>query len=180
MRHDQVDDGDPEAEALDEAEAHRGQGPVEVQVSAQKIRFEFGHASLTSKVIDGAFPDYLRVIPRGNDKILRVNKKEFAEAVGRVAAISSERSRPVKLSLDRNHLLLSASSAEQGQAQEELEGDDVAVIPAESWRVVEPRATEVGGRDQPVVPTPDDDDVVGHSAHVTRSSANFSTSAGSW
>ena len=54
-----------------------------------------------------------------------MDKKEFAEAVARVAAISSERSRPVKLCLERNHLLLSASSAEQGQAQEELDGEGV-------------------------------------------------------
>ena len=102
------------------------EGTVEVSLSATKVRFGLGSAVLTSKLIDGTFPEYDRVIPRGNDKILRVNKKEFAEAVGRVAAISSERSRPVKLSLDRNHLLLSASSAEQGQAQEELEGDVVS------------------------------------------------------
>ncbi len=81
---------------------------------------------LTSKLIDGTFPEYERVIPRGNDKVLTVAKKDFAEAVGRVAGISSERSRPVKLSVDRNHLLLSAASPELGQAQEELDGDVVS------------------------------------------------------
>ena len=98
---------------------------VTVELSDTKIRFAFDSIVLTSKLIDGTFPEYDRVIPRGNDKVLRVSKKEFAEAVGRVAAISSERSRPVKLSLDRNHLLLSAASPEQGQAQEELDGEAV-------------------------------------------------------
>lgn len=106
--------------------AEDAQDEVEVALSDTKIRFTLGSVHLTSKLIDGTFPEYERVIPRGNDKVLRVAKKEFAEAVARVAAISSERSRPVKLSLDRNHLLLSASSAEQGQAQEELDGEVVS------------------------------------------------------
>ena len=105
--------------------AEETQDEIAIRLSETKIRFEIGTVHLTSKLIDGTFPEYDRVIPRGNDKILRVSKKEFAEAVGRVAAISSERSRPVKLSIDRNHLLLSASSAEQGQAQEELDADVV-------------------------------------------------------
>jgi DNA polymerase-3 subunit beta len=105
--------------------AEETQEPVSIHLSDTKIRFDLGSVHLTSKLIDGTFPEYDRVIPRGNDKVLRVQKKEFAEAVGRVAAISSERSRPVKLSLDRNHLLLSASSAEQGQAQEELDAEVV-------------------------------------------------------
>ncbi|WP_149538436.1 DNA polymerase III subunit beta [Siccirubricoccus phaeus] len=105
--------------------AEETQDEIAVKLSDTKIRFDIGTVQLTSKLIDGTFPEYDRVIPRGNDKVLKVLKKEFAEAVGRVAAISSERSRPVKLSIDRNHLLLSASSAEQGQAQEELDSDVV-------------------------------------------------------
>ena len=98
---------------------------VKVHLSDTKVRFELGAVHLTSKLIDGTFPEYDRVIPRGNDKVLEVDKKAFAEAVGRVAAISSERSRPVKLTLERDRLLLSASSAEQGQAQEELDAEVV-------------------------------------------------------
>jgi DNA polymerase-3 subunit beta len=105
--------------------AEETQDAIEVHLSDTKIRFDLGSVHLTSKLIDGTFPEYDRVIPRGNDKVLEVNKKAFAEAVGRVAAISSERSRPVKLSLDRNRLLLSASSAEQGQAEEELDSEVV-------------------------------------------------------
>ena len=65
------------------------------------------------------------MIPRDNDKVLRVGRQDFAEAVARVAAISSERSRPVKMSLARDLLVLSASSPEQGTASEELDGDRV-------------------------------------------------------
>ena len=80
---------------------------------------------LTSKLIDGTFPEYERVIPRDNDKVLKVAKRDFSDAVARVAAISSERSRPVKLSLSRDLLVLSAISPEQGSASEELDDDRV-------------------------------------------------------
>ena len=81
---------------LDEAS-----GSVEVALSDTRIQFTVGPITLTSKLIDGTFPEYDRVIPRDNDKVLRVGKKDFAEAVARVAAISSERSRPVKLALEK-------------------------------------------------------------------------------
>jgi DNA polymerase-3 subunit beta len=100
-------------------------GEVEVALSDTRIQFQAGQVLLTSKLIDGTFPEYERVIPRGNDKVMRVGKKDFADAVGRVAAISSERSRPVKLSLARDLLVLSASSPEQGTASEELDADHV-------------------------------------------------------
>jgi DNA polymerase-3 subunit beta len=105
---------------LDEA-----QGDVECALSDTRIQFTVGTVQLTSKLIDGTFPEYERVIPRDNEKILRVGKKDFAEAVSRVAAISSERSRPVKMSLARDLLVLSAASPEQGTASEELDGDRV-------------------------------------------------------
>jgi DNA polymerase-3 subunit beta len=98
---------------------------VEIALSDTRIQFTVGAIRLTSKLIDGTFPEYERVIPRDNDKVLRVGKKDFSDAVARVAAISSERSRPVKLSLARDLLVLSASSPEQGTATEELDGDRV-------------------------------------------------------
>jgi DNA polymerase-3 subunit beta len=100
-------------------------GDVDVALSDTRIQFRVGAVLLTSKLIDGTFPEYERVIPQGNDKILRVGKKDFSDAVARVAAISSERSRPVKLSLARDLLVLSAQSPEQGTATEELDGDRV-------------------------------------------------------
>ena len=96
-------------------------GDVEIALSDTRIQLKIGTVTLTSKLIDGTFPEYERVIPRDNDKVLRVGKKDFADAVARVAAISSERSRPVKLSLARDLLVLSAASAEQGSATEELD-----------------------------------------------------------
>ena len=100
-------------------------GTVEVALSDTRIQFHAGTVKLTSKLIDGTFPEYERVIPRDNDKVLRVGKRDFSDAVGRVSAISSERSRPVKLSLARDLLVLSAASPEQGTATEELDGDHV-------------------------------------------------------
>ena len=100
-------------------------GDIEVGLSDTRIQFTVGTVTLTSKLIDGTFPEYERVIPRDNDKVLRVGKKDFSDAVARVAAISSERSRPVKLSLARDLLVLSAASPEQGTATEELDGDRV-------------------------------------------------------
>ena len=94
---------------------------VAVSLSETKIRFAFDAAVLTSKLIDGTFPDYTRVIPAGNDKILEVDHKLFADAVDRVSAISSEKSRAVKLALTNGVLELSASSPENGTASEELE-----------------------------------------------------------
>ena len=94
---------------------------VTVSLSESKIRFAFDAAVLTSKLIDGTFPDYQRVIPEGNDKIMEVDCRGFAEAVDRVSAISSDKSRVIKLSLDGGTLVLSASSPEHGSATEELE-----------------------------------------------------------
>jgi len=96
-------------------------GDIGIALSETKMRFSFGDAVLTSKLIDGTFPDYDRVIPTNNDKILEVDCKSFAEAVDRVATISTEKSRAVKLSVERNNLTLSATSPENGTASEEIE-----------------------------------------------------------
>ena len=96
-------------------------GGVEVALSETKVRFTFDSTVLTSKLIDGTFPDYERVIPSGNDKMMEVDRKAFASAVDRVSTISTEKSRAVKLSLADNTLTLSATSPENGSATEELE-----------------------------------------------------------
>jgi len=98
-------------------------GEILISLSEAKIRFSFGNAVLTSKLIDGTFPDYERVIPPNNDKILDVNVASFAASVDRVSAISTEKSRAIKLSLDKQSVKLSASSPENGNAEEEIEGD---------------------------------------------------------
>jgi DNA polymerase-3 subunit beta len=94
---------------------------VTVGLSETKIRFSFDDAVMTSKLIDGTFPDYERVIPSENDKILDVDCRQFAEAVDRVSAISTEKSRAVKLAVAPGNLTLSANSPDNGSASEELE-----------------------------------------------------------
>jgi DNA polymerase-3 subunit beta len=94
---------------------------IEISLSESKVRFGLGSIVLSSKLIDGTFPDYERVIPQGNDKFLGVNTAAFASAVDRVATIASEKSRIIKLSLKEGTLVLSAYSAEAGSAQEEIE-----------------------------------------------------------
>ena len=96
---------------------------VELQLSAAKIRLDFGGAILTSKVIDGSFPDYVRVIPRDNPRSLTLDNKLFAQAVDRVATISAEKSRSVKLAIEPGKMVLTVRNMEAGQAVEELEVD---------------------------------------------------------
>ncbi len=93
---------------------------IAVSVSETKVRFATPVLTLTSKVIDGTFPDYTRVIPMGNSRRLEVDAAEFAKAVDRVATVSSERSRAVKLSLDEDRLVLSVNAPDSGAAEEEL------------------------------------------------------------
>ncbi|MEL0071247.1 MAG: DNA polymerase III subunit beta [Rhodobiaceae bacterium] len=96
------------------------EGEVSLQVSDTKINFAFDNIVLTSKLIDGKFPDYTRVIPTQNDKTLSVDAKSFAQSVDRVSAISSEKSRAVKLNLETDSLGLSVSNPESGNANDEL------------------------------------------------------------
>ena len=88
--------------------------------------FAVGNVVLTSKLIDGTFPDYGRVIPANNDKTLEVDKKDFEAAVDRVSTVSSERGRAVKLSLTGGRLVLSVTNPDSGSATEELEVDYTA------------------------------------------------------
>jgi len=103
---------------------------VRIEISPSKARFTFGDPSvhlgqvvLTSKLIDGTFPDYMRVIPSGNDKRLTVDREPFQVAVDRVATISSERGRAVKLTLADAKLILSVTNPDLGSAVEELDVD---------------------------------------------------------
>src|SRR3546814_5988810 len=77
-------------------------GDVEISLSSSKIRFSLGGAVLTSKLIDGTFPDYSRVIPTANDRLLRIDSKSLSNGVDRVSTIASEKTRAVKLALDRD------------------------------------------------------------------------------
>jgi len=98
-------------------------GNVLVDLSASKIRFTLGGEGgvvLTSKLIDGTFPDYSRVIPTGNDKLLKVDPKLFFAGVDRVATIATEKTRAVKMGLEPDKVTLSVTSPDNGTATEEL------------------------------------------------------------
>lgn len=93
---------------------------IAVSVSETKVRFATPSITLTSKVIDGTFPDYSRVIPTQNSRKMEVDAAEFARAVDRVATVSSERSRAVKMQIDEDRLVLSVNAPDSGAAEEEL------------------------------------------------------------
>ena len=106
-------------------------GNVEVDLSASKIRFTLGGEGgvvLTSKLIDGTFPDYSRVIPTGNDKLLKVDPKSFFAGVDRVATIATEKTRAVKIGLDTDKLTLSVTSPDNGTAAEEVPASYSAAV----------------------------------------------------
>ena len=96
---------------------------VQIDLSASKIRFALGGEGgvvLTSKLIDGTFPDYSRVIPTGNDKLLKIDPKSFFAGVDRVATIATEKTRAVKMGLDKDKVTLTVTSPDNGTASEEL------------------------------------------------------------
>lgn len=95
-------------------------GSVRLDLSPSKIRFDLGNAVLTSKLIDGTFPDYSRVIPTGNDKLLTIDPRSLEEGVDRVATIATEKTRAVKLVLEKDKVVLSVTSPENGTAAEEV------------------------------------------------------------
>jgi len=96
-------------------------GDVLIGLSETRAVFRFGVVRLTSKLIDGTFPDYTRVIPVGNDRIMQVDVSAFSAAVDRVSTIASEKSRSVKMGLRSGVLTLSASNTDASSATEELE-----------------------------------------------------------
>lgn len=93
---------------------------VSIALSETKICFSFGDTVLTSKLIDGTFPDYERVIPANNDKVLELDGKSFAQAVDRVSTVATEKTRAIKLSLSNDLITLSATGADAGSATEEV------------------------------------------------------------
>lgn len=98
-------------------------GNVQIDLSASKVRFTLGGEGgvvLTSKLIDGTFPDYSRVIPTGNDKLLKLDPKSFFAGVDRVATIATEKTRAVKMGLDKDKITLTVTSPDNGVASEEV------------------------------------------------------------
>jgi DNA polymerase-3 subunit beta len=93
---------------------------VAVSLSDTKIQLTIGDLVLTSKLIDGTFPDYERVIPKANEKVLTLDKAEFERAVDRVSTISADRGRAVKLSLAEDKMVLAVNNPDSGSATDEL------------------------------------------------------------
>ncbi|MBR2136926.1 MAG: DNA polymerase III subunit beta [Alphaproteobacteria bacterium] len=93
---------------------------VQISLSDSKIRFTMEDIILASKLIDGTYPDYERVIPTDNDKILELNVKELAKAVDRVSVVA-ERTRAIKMITNKNHVIVTTSSPDLGSAIEEIE-----------------------------------------------------------
>ena len=96
---------------------------VSVELSQNKVRFVCGPVTITSKLIDGTFPDYQRVIPVNNGKVVTVDKADFAAAVDRVSTVSNDRGRAVKLALGQNRLVMTVINPDSGNAVEEMDVD---------------------------------------------------------
>ena len=107
------------------------EGNINLFISETKIRFEVTNISLTSKLIDGTFPDYERVIPKTNTKIMTVKTHDFASSIDRVATISSDKSKAVKFAINNNSLTLTVINPDAGTAVEKVdvsyEADDLEV-----------------------------------------------------
>ena len=107
-----------------------GQEAVEVSVTGQKVEFKAGRITLLSKVIDGAYPDYARVVPRDNGIIFDLDRKAFASAAERMVAISMEKSRSVVLEFGADSVNLTARNHEGGKAEEPVAAignDDIRI-----------------------------------------------------
>ena len=96
---------------------------VLVQTSESKIKFEIGKTKLISKVIDGKFPDYRKVVPTGNDKTLTVTSSDFVQAIERVITVSLDRKEGVKLILGKDNIKFSVNSTNSGEGNEVIKSN---------------------------------------------------------
>ena len=96
---------------------------LSMQVSDNKIKFTLGNIKLISKVIDGKFPDYKKVVPANNDKTLLVSSKDFINSIERVASVSLDRKEGVKLSINKDNVQLSVNSANSGEGNEKIKAN---------------------------------------------------------
>ena len=94
-----------------------------MQASDNKIKFTLGKIKLISKVIDGKFPDYKKVVPTSNDKILTVSSKDFISSIERVASVSLDRKEGVKLAINKDNVQLSVNSANSGEGNEKIKAE---------------------------------------------------------
>ena len=104
---------------------------IELSLSDNKIRLSFSNVILTSKLLDGTFPDYSRVIPEQNDKTVTVSNQLFSEAVDRVSTVSTDKTRAIKVNISKGNLVISATNPDKGSASESLDinydGEEVEI-----------------------------------------------------
>jgi len=97
--------------------------PLSIEILPTQIRFQFGQINLVSKLIDGRFPDYQRVIPATLRNVVAVNRSTLLQSMIRAAILTNEKFRGVRLILTEGSLKIMAANAEQEEAQEEIEVD---------------------------------------------------------
>jgi DNA polymerase-3 subunit beta len=97
--------------------------PVTIDILSNQVRFRFGNVELVSKVVDGKFPDYNRVIPQGHTKLFVLDRAELLSALQRAAILSNEKFRGVRLVLADGELKIICTNSEQEEAEEQLEVD---------------------------------------------------------
>lgn len=94
---------------------------VRVQMAGNQVKFTFGSIELVSKLVEGKFPDYQRVVPTGNQKIFEINREELMQALQRAAILTTDKFKGVRCVLAPGSLKITASNADQEEAQEEIE-----------------------------------------------------------
>ena len=104
---------------------------LDIQISPSQIKFTFGSIELLSKLVEGKFPDYQRVIPKGHKNIVVVKREGFQSALQRAAILTTDKFKGVRFSLSPNRITIQSTNAEQEEAQEEIEteyaGDAVEI-----------------------------------------------------
>jgi DNA polymerase-3 subunit beta len=100
-----------------------GNENTEISFSKAKIRVSSGNSIIISKLIDGEFPDYTRVIPKNNDQIVKVDRRSIFDAVDRVSTIATDKNKSIKLILENSKIILQIKSGDNGNASEEIEVD---------------------------------------------------------
>ena len=104
---------------------------ISLSLSDNKIKLSFNSVILTSKLLDGTFPDYSRVIPEQNDRTITISNQLLSEAVDRVSTVSTDKTRAIKVNINNGNLVISATNPDKGSASENLEvvyeGDEVEI-----------------------------------------------------
>ena len=94
---------------------------LKISNNKSKIKFEMNSGVLISKVIDGRFPDYSKVVPKGNDRILKIKLNEFKNSIERVTTVSSDKKEGLKMIVTKNSLQLTVNSPNSGEGIENME-----------------------------------------------------------